>query len=128
MSLHTGSFTEAGGAGALTVRANTIEDTVTTLGIRPAIDIALHGLEGTLRGMVGWRHTFGDVTPTSLVSFTGGNAFSVSGVPIARDAAALEAGLDVTPEEGLTLGLTYGGQFSGRTTDQTARGTVRVSF
>jgi outer membrane autotransporter protein len=112
----------------LTARANTIDDTVTTLGVRPSVSIALDGLEGTLRGMAGWRHVFGTVMPTSQLSFAGGNVFSVSGAPIARDAAALEAGLDVAVADGLVLSLTYGGQFSGRTTDQTARGTIRASF
>lgn len=129
VSLHTAGFTEAGGPAALTVRASTIDDTITTLGVRPSTGIALGGLEGVLRGMVGWRHTFGTVAPVSVVSFAGGNPFGVSGAPIARDAAAVEAGLDVSLEEGLTLGLTYGGQFSGRrTTDQMARGTIRISF
>jgi outer membrane autotransporter protein len=128
VSLHTTGFTEAGGAAALTVNANTIDDTITTLGVRPSMDVALYGFEGTLRGMAGWRHTFGTITPTSQVSFAGGNFFDVGGASLARDAAALEAGLDVTLEEGMTLGLTYGGQFSSRTTDQTARGTIRISF
>jgi outer membrane autotransporter protein len=78
--------------------------------------------------MAGWRHTFGTVTPDAQISFAGGNVFGVTGAPIGRDAAALEAGVDVSLGDGIALGLTYGGQFSDRTTDQTARGTIRVSF
>jgi fibronectin-binding autotransporter adhesin len=129
VSLHTGGFTEAGGPAALTVRASTVDDVISTLGVRPSTTISLGGLDGVLRGMMGWRHTFGRVEPVSTVSFAGGNPFSVGGAPIARDAAAVEAGLDVTVEEGVTLGLTYDGQFSGRrSTDQMARGTIRFSF
>jgi outer membrane autotransporter protein len=47
---------------------------------------------------------------------------------MARDAVAVEAGLDVVVSDGMTVGLTYGGQFSNRTTDQSARGTIRISF
>jgi len=65
-------------------------------------------MECTLRGMVGLRHTSGRVVPTTTASFTGSNAFPVSGAPIARDAAALEAGL----YDNVTAGVTYGGQFS----------------
>ena len=128
VGLTTSTFTEAGGPAALTVRGNTTENMIATLGLRPSTDMDVAGLAGTLRGMLGWRHTFGTVTPDAQVSFAGGNVFGVSGVPTARDAAALEAGLDVMVIEGFVLGLTYGGQFSSRTTDQTARGTIRVSF
>jgi subtilase-type serine protease len=128
VGLTTSGFTEAGGSAALTVRANTTENMIATLGLRPSMDVDMGGFGATLRGMLGWRRTFGTVVPDAQVSFAGGNPFSVSGAPIARDAAAVEAGLDVTLEEGMTLGLTYGGQFSNRTTDQTARGTIRISF
>jgi outer membrane autotransporter protein len=128
VGLSTVGFTEAGGPAALTVRANTTENMIATLGLRPSMEMDLAGLGGTLRGMLGWRRTFGTITPDTQVSFAGGNVFGISGVPIARDAAAVEAGLDVTVSDGVTVGLTYGGQFSNRTTDQSARGTIRISF
>jgi outer membrane autotransporter protein len=128
VGLTTSGFTEAGGPAALTVRANTTENMIATLGLRPSMEMDLAGLGGTLRGMLGWRRTFGTITPDTQVSFAGGNVFGISGVPIARDAAAVEAGLDVTVSDGVTVGLTYGGQFSNRTTDQSARGTIRISF
>ena len=78
--------------------------------------------------MAGWRHAFGTVTPTSTVAFAGGNSFTVSGAPIARDAMALEAGFDFAVADNISAGLTYGGQLSSRTTDQTARGTIRIAF
>ena len=62
--------------------------------------------------MAGWRHAFGDVTPSSVVSFVGGNAFTVTGAPIARDAGVVEAGLNFAVHDNVTAGLTYGGQFS----------------
>jgi outer membrane autotransporter protein len=117
VGLTTSGFTEAGGAAALTVRANATENMIATFGVRPSMDVDLGGLAGTLRGMAGWRHTFGTVTPDAQVSFAGGNIFGVTGAPIGRNAAALEAGLDMNLDEGITLGLTYGGQFSDRTTD-----------
>jgi outer membrane autotransporter protein len=101
---------------------------IATLGVRPSLDVDLGGFGGTLRGLAGWRHTFGGVTPDAQVFFAGGNVFGVSGVSIARDAAALEAGFDLGLADQVSLGLTYGGQFSGKSTDQTARGTLRVSF
>ena len=47
------------------------------------------------RGMLGWRHVFGDVTPTSTLAFASAPSipFAVAGAPIARDALAVEAGV-----------------------------------
>ena len=113
---------------ALTARANTMEDTFTTLGVRPATEFAIGSFALEAQGMLGWRHTFGDVTPGAIVSFAGGNAFTVEGAPIARDAAVIEAGLRANISGRAALGLTYGGQFSGRETDNGLTGTLAVSF
>lgn len=128
LNLRTGGFTETGGAAALTARADTVENAITTFGVRPSTTVDLGDFPVTLRGMAGWRHTFGAVTPTSTVAFAGGNDFTISGAPIARDAMALEAGLDFALGDAISAGLTYGGQVSSRTTDQTARGTIRIAF
>lgn len=54
------------------------------------------------RGMVGWQHVFGDVTPKGLFAF--------AGAPIARDALVAEAGLEWrgTTSVGLFYDATYG--------------------
>jgi outer membrane autotransporter protein len=65
----------------------------------------------TARGTVGWRHAVGNVRPSSAFTFAnGGTSFQVSGVPIARDGAVLEAGIDANLAKRLTRGLTYSGQ------------------
>ena len=128
LNLRTDGFTEVGSAAALTSQADTTENVISTFGVRPSTTLDLGSFPVTLRGMAGWRHTFGTVTPTSTVAFAGGNNFTVSGAPIARDAMALEAGVDFAVADNISAGLTYGGQISSRTTDQTARGTIRVAF
>jgi outer membrane autotransporter protein len=128
VSLHTPAFSEAGGSAALNVQADTIDNAVTTLGVRPSTDVSFNGWNMTLRGMMGWRHTFGRVLPTATASFAGSNGFTVSGAPIARDTAAVEAGMDFGLYDNITAGLTYGGQFSNRSTDQIARGTIRIAL
>lgn len=128
LNLRNSAFHEGGGAAALSVRASSFEDTVSTLGLRPSMDVELEGFNANLRGMLGWPHTVGDVIPTANVAFSGGNFFSVSGASIARDAAALEAGLDFALSDRISAGLTYGGELSGKSTDQQARATIRVNF
>lgn len=128
VNLRTDGFSETGGDAALTAKADTMKDIFTTLGVRPSADISWGSFNATVRGMVGWRHAFGDVTPSSVVAFAGSNAFTIDGVPIARDAGVVEAGLDFTVRDDITAGLTYGGQFSSRETDNSIRGTLAITF
>ena len=93
-----------------------------------ATEFAIGSFALEAQGMLGWRHTFGDVTPGAIVSFAGGNAFTVEGAPIARDAAVIEAGVRANISGRAAVGLTYGGQFSGRETDNGLTGTLAVSF
>jgi outer membrane autotransporter protein len=65
-----------------------------------------------LHGTLGWRHAFGDTDSEVTQTFAGGQAFTVSGVPIAEDAAIVEAGLDLSLSERATLGVSYGGQLA----------------
>lgn len=129
VNLSTDGFTEKGGAAALTGRNDTTGVTFTTLGLRASTGFDLgNGMTATARGMLGWRHAFGDVTPTSTMAFAGGSPFTVAGVPIARNGAVADLGLDVNVTPDAVLGLTYGGQFGSGVTDQTLRGNFAVRF
>ncbi|HEY4078494.1 MAG TPA: autotransporter domain-containing protein [Rhizomicrobium sp.] len=128
VNLRTGGFSETGGDAALTAKANTTEDTFTTIGVRPSTDISWGSFNATARGMAGWRHAFGDVTPTSTVSFAGSDNFTVAGVPIARDSGVVEAGLDFVVHGNVSAGITYGGQFASHETDHSIRGTLAITF
>ncbi|MEI9421394.1 autotransporter outer membrane beta-barrel domain-containing protein [Mesorhizobium sp. Cs1299R1N1] len=128
VSLHTDGFTETGGAAALTSTGASTNATFTTLGLRGSTGFMLGGIDATARGMLGWRHAFGDVTPTSSFAFTGGDAFTIAGVPVARDAAVIEAGLDLDMSANATLGLSYTGQFGGGTVDQGAKINLGLRF
>ncbi|WP_245273319.1 autotransporter domain-containing protein [Mesorhizobium sp. L2C084A000] len=128
VSVHTDGFTEDGGDAALTSAGSNDDATFTTLGLRGSTDFALGGMNATARGMLGWRHAFGDVTPTSSFAFAGGDQFSIAGVPIARDSAVIEAGLDFNMSANATLGVSYSGQFGGGTVDQGAKVDLGIKF
>lgn len=128
VSVHTDGFTEDGGDAALTSAGTSTDATFTTLGLRGSSDFAFGGMNVTARGMLGWRHAFGDLTPTSTFAFAGGDAFTIAGVPIARDSAVIEAGLDFNLASNATLGLSYTGQFGGGTVDQGAKVDLAVKF
>ncbi|MFC7395573.1 autotransporter outer membrane beta-barrel domain-containing protein, partial [Chelatococcus sp. GCM10030263] len=116
--LHTDGFAETGGAAALTGGRKDTSTTFTTLGVRASTAFDLGSVTLTARGSLGWRHAFGDDTPLASLSFSGGSPFSIAGVPIAKDAAVLDLGLDFGIMENATLGLSYGGQFATDAIDQ----------
>jgi hypothetical protein len=63
VNLDTDGFTETGGAAALNVLGDETTVTFTTLGLRASHQFSLdNGFSMTARGMLGWRHAFGDVT------------------------------------------------------------------
>jgi outer membrane autotransporter protein len=88
----------------------------------------LGAVYATTRGTLGWRHAFGDTTPFSTFAFAGGSAFNIAGVPIAREAAVVNAGIDFALTKAATVGLSYGGQFGGNAADQNVRGQLTVQF
>jgi outer membrane autotransporter protein len=112
VNLHTDSFTEKGGAAALHADGQTTDTTFTTLGVRASTDFVLCGTNVKARGMIGWRHAFGDTTPLATLAFAGSNTFAIAGVPIPRDSAVVEAGLDLNLSPSATLGLSCTGQLA----------------
>ena len=128
VNLHSNSFTELGGAAALTSASGDIDTAFTTLGVRASTDFMLGTVLATVRGTAGWQHAYGDITPVSQMSFAGGSQFSVSGVPIATDAAVTTAGIDLHIARDTTLGISYNGQFGDGSTDQGVRGMFTMRF
>jgi len=128
LNLRTYAFREGGGDAALSSEAGTQEDTFTTIGLRPSTDFSLWSLPLRLKGMAGWRHTFGTVAPSATVAFAGGNAFTVTGAPIARDAGVVEAGIGANITGQAAVNLTYGAQFGGTESNNGIRGTLSVAF
>jgi outer membrane autotransporter protein len=109
--LDTDGFTEEGGAAALSSSGSTMDTAFTTLGLRAETMFQLGGMATTARGMVGWRHAFGDTTPDTRNAFAGLEDFTVAGAPIAEDTAVIEAGLDFSLSEAARIGVSYDGQF-----------------
>ena len=129
-SLHTGSFRENGGAAALQGDSSTTGLGFSTLGVRASTDVAVTTKgKVTAFGTVGWRHAFGNTQPGSTLAFaSGGSPFSVVGVPVARDAAVLEVGVDAAVTKNLSLGLSYSGQIGGSYSDHALYGNLLWKF
>lgn len=128
VNLSTDGFMETGGAAALTTASNGVEATFTTLGARAETDVALGDMEATLSGMLGWRHAIGGAPGAQMVFASGGNGFSIAGVPLAQDSLVLDVGFAVNFTEDATLGLAYGGQFGSGVQDHSASLSLNVRF
>jgi subtilase-type serine protease len=96
--------------------------------MRASTDFMLGRMVATVRGTVGWLHAYGDITPVSVMSFAGGTPFTVTGIPIATDAAVTEAGFDLHIAPKATLGVSYNGQFGDGAVDQSVRGIFTMQF
>jgi len=115
-------FTEHGGAAALGVHGGDDALTYGTLGARAGTHFQLNGDVFAAHAMLGWSHAFGRVNPEASMSFAGGNAFTVDGVPLARDVMVLDAGLELPVTRDASVSLSYNGQVGHRVVDSGFRG------
>jgi outer membrane autotransporter protein len=115
------SFDEKGGSAALSAGTNTNDLATTTLGVRGKHQLKFGAREASLGTTLGWRHAEGDIRARSSFAFDGGERFTVAGVPVARDAALVEAGARVRLSRNAALGLDYSGQFGEGNRDHSGR-------
>lgn len=111
----TDGFTETGGPAALAVASEDGTIGVSTLGLRARRETETL----TLSGSLAWRHTFGDVDPSSRMAFASAPAtsFTIRGVPVSENALALEAGVGLALAERTSLALSYAGEYGSDATD-----------
>lgn len=127
--LKSDGFSETGGTIAgLSSDSSTTNATFTTLGLRASTDIPLSDTKVKARGMLGWKHAYGGVTPNSEFAFNSGASFGIDGAPIARDALAMEAGLDFALSPDAAISASYSGQVASNATDHTFKLNVGVKF
>ncbi len=126
--LQSDGFRERGGVAALSSASDETGLGYATLGLRAATTTRLQGLDLTLRGGLGWRHAFGDVDPKTTLAFAGSNPFSIAGLPIARNAALVEAGLDLRLGANTTLGASYTAQLAEDAQDHAFKASLAVRF
>ncbi|WMD20892.1 autotransporter domain-containing protein [Achromobacter seleniivolatilans] len=110
-NLRTRGFSESGGSAALSAKRQSQTLTSTLAGLRARWLVPDSAI--ALRGLLGWRHAYGNVQPGTSLAFDNGNSFSVAGTPIARDAARVEFGADLVAIRDLTIGVSYAGEFGG---------------
>jgi outer membrane autotransporter protein len=126
--LRTGGFSERDGSAALSAGASRDTIVYSTLGVRAAREIAVAGIPFILRGSLAWRHAFGGVTPDRALAFAAGSPFTVAGVPIARNAALVEAGISRQIAESTTVELAYSGKIAADAQDHSLKARLASRF
>ena len=129
--LNVGGFAEnGGGVAALSGSSNDLGIGYSTLGGRAAVDYLLaNGMALTPRVSVAWQHAFGSLTPTEALTFQStGETFAIAGLPIARDTALFEGGLELRLGPRAEVGLSYSGQYGDRVTSNSVKGNLTWLF
>ncbi len=129
--LDTVGFTESGGASILSASSASQDTGYSSLGVRAAAAYTLwNGMVLIPRASVAWQYAFGEINPATSLAFSGipGSNFSVTGVPIARNAALIDAGADLRINAQAKLGLYYWGQQANTAHENGLRGTMTWMF
>ncbi|MCC8970091.1 autotransporter domain-containing protein [Bradyrhizobium sp. Cham227] len=124
-----GIFERGLNGAALSVHADTMDTTLSTLGVYATTRFQLGQIATTVRADIGWRHALGGIVPLSTASFVAGSsAFAASGLSIGKDLALIESGLDFRLSNNSTLGIAYQGQFGSGITQNGLNATFNVKF
>lgn len=121
-------FAETGGTGALIVGKMNRDVTFGELGLRLGGRLPSNDLIIAPDVSIAWQHAWGERRGRSTQRFgIGGNSFLVEGIAIKRDAARIDAGLEIGTDK-FGFRLSYSGQLAKDWSDQAARATFRLSF
>ena len=128
IEIHVNGFNEIGGPSALTGFGRSFDFATTTLGVRVQGALNLPW-PLTAHAVIGWRHAYGDLVPSVALAFQNSSqTFTVTGVPIDRDALVAEAGLDYALTSAVKISAFYSGQYGQRAFDNAVKGQIDVSF
>ena len=123
--LETDGFSETGGTAALTASSETNSRTLTTLGVRSAMELKAMI---QARGLVGWRHAFGDTDPSSTHMLSDSDPFTALGAPTAENAVVTEFGLEASLWDHAVLGVAYNGRYGDGVTVHGFNAGLKVTF
>jgi subtilase-type serine protease len=119
---------EHGASVALSTNGDSRSVTYTTLGTRASTHFVFNGDFFTAHASLGWRHAFGNTQPDATVAFANGDPFTVQGLPIARNALAVDTGLDLHVNKRATISLSYNGQIAAHAVDSGVKGGFAWQF
>ncbi|MCS3429483.1 autotransporter domain-containing protein [Klebsiella sp. BIGb0407] len=124
----TNGFSESGGAAALSSNGTSMDTSFSTLGLNGQTTFDIGGVPSVARGGLGWRHAFGDITPSTSQRFASGDEFTVTGVPIAKNVGLIETGMDFNITPNAVVGISYVGQIGSGVHENSANTRLSINF
>jgi outer membrane autotransporter protein len=114
---------------AVTGQVHSFDTTYSTLGARLIATMPTNVGTITFKGLLGWRHAFGDIVPKATFSIAGDSRpLLIRGAPIDKDSLVVEAGLNWEVKKNVTLGVSYTGAMGRRDQEHTIRGSLNIRF
>ena len=128
----TDGFAESGGSGLAALSGSAASDDIgySTFGGRAATTYVLPGgMVATPRLSAAWQHAFGPVTPAEALTLQStGAPFTIAGLPLARDSALVESGLDLQLAPQARFGLSYSAQLGRHVQHSSVQGNLTWRF
>ncbi|MGC1183276.1 autotransporter outer membrane beta-barrel domain-containing protein [Legionella sp.] len=123
-------FNESGGISALTGFKTSEDVLYSVTGVRLNTHLGdVRQVAWQARALVGWQYAYRAINPISAFSFIGSSPFFITGVPIARNAALIDAAIDAgTYNDNLHFTLGYLGQLSNKVQDNGLQGSISWRF
>jgi outer membrane autotransporter protein len=113
----------------VTGKVHSFDTTYSTLGARLIATMPTEAGPVTFKGLVGWRHAFGDTLPKSTFFFAGdARPLVMTGAPIDQDSLVAEAGLNWEVSKNTTLSVSYTGTMGRLDQEHTVRGGISIRF
>ncbi len=116
--LNTSNFGETGAEAALSGQATNASVGFGTLGARLTHQWQSEQTHWQASLSAGWQRAWGDLAPTTTLSFTTGPDFTVSAAPIARDAAVIEVGIGASLGPSSRFNLVYSATLANQSNSQ----------
>ena len=127
--VNTDGFTEEGGIARLSSDGDSMDGVFSTVGTRLNRQFTLaSGNKVKTWAMAGWRHVYNNTEPEANLNFQGHKSFSIKGTEIAKDAVALEFGLEANITEAVAAGFMYNGQIGSGSKDHGAKAYINWRF
>ena len=126
-----GGFAEASGSGIAALSGSASNGIAySTLGGRVASGyIQANGMVVTPRLSASWQHAAGPVNPTQVLTFQStGAPFAIAGLPLARDTALVESGVDLRLTPQARVGLSYSAQLANHVQYNSVQGNLTWQF
>lgn len=123
-------FQESGGVSALRVDAGRSSTDFATAGLRFSTGLAAGGSQDWLQvnGGLAYRVASGDVQPSTLAAWPGGNAFATWGAPISKRATVVNLNAGARLGRHALLEVGYDGQFGSEGQDHSVNARLSLDF